>query len=77
MGLADLYEARLGELIVAVRAVPHNQTAERLLDLISAGDVGDAQNLVVISHHKSSLTVLDGKRTGRGPRVMKATDTSR
>ena len=70
MGLADLYEARLGGLIVAVRAVLRHQTAVRLFDLVSAGDVGDAQNLVVISHHKSSLTVPDGKRTGRMPRVM-------
>jgi hypothetical protein len=67
VGLADLYEARLGGLIVAVRAVLRHQTAVRLFDLVSAGYVGDAQNLVVISYHKSSLTVPDGKRIGRSP----------
>ncbi len=64
MGLTDLYEALLGPgLLVAVRAVQHNQTPVSLLDLVPAGDVGDAQNPVVISHHNSSLRLLDNKRT--------------
>jgi hypothetical protein len=64
MGLADLYEALLGPgLRVAVRAVPHSQTAVRLLDLVPAGDTVDAQNLIVISHYNSSLRLLDSKRT--------------
>lgn len=74
VGLADLYEARLGaELLVAVRVVPPSQTAVRLLDLVPGGDAVDAQNLVVISHHNSSLAVVEVKGTKRRAPRDKAT----